>query len=218
MSDLSLSFNRCLGDEITSLKSDMVLFKTRLDVLEAVDHTGARTALGNSISTNAANIADMELEKGQKGASVTGAKGEAGIDGTHGNHGKDGAKGETGAGGVKGETGAGGVKGETGAGGVKGETGAGGVKGETGAGGVKGKTGAGGVKGETGAKGETGTTPAALVKTTNSLLIQQQPLTNPCWHWHRLARLATTSTSRVSGLMVSIRSPSVARPWMCSVT
>ena len=138
---ICLPFNSCLGDEITSLKN-------RLDILEAVDHTGARTALSSSISTNAADItsnaaahasgistnaasatangnaitangglistnaaditsnaathasgistnaadiAAVELEKGQKGASVTGAKGESGSKGAIGEKGDTGA-------------------------------------------------------------------------------------------------------------------------------
>ena len=166
-----------ITDLITTRIDDLEKAVTdRLDVLEAVDHVGARAALSTAIGDNAQDITNIELikgdsgAKGQQGTHVVGAKGEVGADGKAGLKGEvgaGGAKGAVGADGLKGEVGAGGVKGAVGADGLKGEVGAdgkAGLKGEVGAGGAKGAVGADGLKGEVGAdgaKGSVATTTAA---------------------------------------------------------
>jgi len=109
-----------ITDLITTRIDDLEKAVTdRLDVLEAVDHVGARAALSTAIGDNAQDITDIELikgdsgAKGQQGTHVVGAKGEVGADG------KAGLKGEVGAGGAKGAVGADGLKGEVGADGAK---------------------------------------------------------------------------------------------------
>ena len=150
----------------------------RLAALEAVDHVAARSTLQGNIDANTVgitanhkgmkgntdDIAALELEKGQKGASVTGAKGEAGTAGTNGKAGTNGSKGASGTNGSKGQTGAQGThtigkdgsKGASGTNGSKGQKGTHtvGQKGDTGTDGSKGASGTDGSKGQTGAQAQ----------------------------------------------------------------
>ena len=134
----------------------------RLDVLEAVDHVGARAALSTAIGDNAQDITNIELikgdsgAKGQQGTHVVGAKGEVGADGKAGLKGEVGTKGDTGLQGLS-VTGA---KGQQGTHVV-------GAKGEVGA---DGKAGLKGEVGATGAVGAKGTAGQDAAKTVTQLI------------------------------------------------
>ena len=137
-----MPFNSCLGNEITSLKNDISDIKATLTangLSASTNHASGISTNNGLISTNAADIAAVELEKGQKGASVTGAKGDAGTDGNHG------LKGASGTGGQNGEKGASGTKGDAGTDGNHGSKGASGTDGQNG------EKGASGTKGDAGA-------------------------------------------------------------------